>query len=81
MQYDLLTDTIQTTYAVNCRVEGTTLHCGALYLEPQIPFESIRLAHKTGSLEVQLPAELRHQAQAILAWDISLSVTKHEQVF
>lgn len=80
MTYDLLTDVIGTTYAVNCRIEGTTLHCGAFYLEPQIPFESIRLTHTTGSLEIELPEEFRNQSQCVIAWDVSFSLHSYEQV-
>jgi hypothetical protein len=29
-QHDLLVNPFKTIFAVNCRVEGTTLHCGAL---------------------------------------------------
>lgn len=81
MTYDLLTDAIGTTYAVNCRIEGTTLHCGAFYLEPQIPFESIRLSHSGGNLEVELPLAFRNQPQCIVAWDVPLQLRQHEQVF
>lgn len=80
MQYDLLTDSIGTTFVVNSQVEGTTLHCGAFYLEPSIPFESIRLSDSRGSLEVELPFEFRNQAQAIQAWNIRLQILSHEQV-
>ena len=79
-QYDLLVDEDCLVFAVNCREEDSTLHCGALYLEPLIPHQSIRLSHKTGRLEVELPGELRNQSQCIVAWDLSLQLKQHEQV-
>lgn len=72
MQYDLLQDPFKTVYAINCRVEGTTLHCGALYLEPLIPHQDIRLAYGDASLQVGLPAELLNQPTPQKAWQVSL---------
>lgn len=79
MQYDLLTDALHTVFAVNCRVEGTTLHCGALYLEPLIPSQGIRLADETASLQVELPAEVLNQAVPHRAWSVTLPLC-NEQV-
>jgi hypothetical protein len=75
MSYDLLLDPINTVFAVNCRVEGSTLHCGALYLEPQIQSQFIRLSDKDASLTVELPLELLHRADAARAWDTNLPIT------
>ena len=55
MQHDLLMDAAHMVYAVNCQVQDDTLHCGALYLEPLIPFKSIRLAYEAASVMVELP--------------------------
>jgi hypothetical protein len=60
-QHDLLVNPFKTIFAVNCRVEGTTLHCGALYVDPRNPFHIIRLADNSATLDVSLPEELIDQ--------------------
>jgi len=77
MQHDLLTDEDSRVYAVNCQVEDAALHCGALYLEPQIPDQFIRLAYDGGSIEVELPTELVGQMTAMMAWDTTLLIRHH----
>lgn len=72
MQHDLLIDPLNTVFAVNCREEDSTLHCGALYLEPLVQSQFIRLAYGPASIEVQLPAELVGQNQPFKGWDIQL---------
>lgn len=79
MYHDLLIDPVCTVFAVNCRVEGSTLHCGALYLEPLIPYKSIRLAYAGATLDVQLPLDLLNQPAPYRAWNVELSLS-HEQV-
>jgi len=79
MNHDLLIDPINTVFAVNCREEGSTLHCGALYLEPLIQSQSIRLAYGEASIQVELPFELLHQPAPYVAWEVKLPVD-HEQV-
>lgn len=59
-------------FAVNCQVQGDSLHCGALYLEPLVPFKSIRLAYETASVMVELPDELVNQAEPFRSWAIEL---------
>lgn len=77
MFYDLLIDPVCTVFAVNCRVEGSTLHCGALYLEPLVPYKSIRLAYAGATLDVQLPLDLLNQPAPYRAWNVELSLS-HE---
>lgn len=72
MQYDLLTDAFHTVFAVNCQIEGATLHCGALYLEPLILDKDIRLAYGDASLQVELPVELLKQSLPQKAWQVPL---------
>lgn len=79
MQHDLLIDPINTVFAVNCRVEGDTLHCGALYLEPLVQSKFIRLAYDGTTLEVELPPELTFCPTPLKAWAVSLPIL-HEQV-
>lgn len=59
-------------YAVNCQVQGVTLHCGALYLEPLIPFKSIRLAYEAASVMIELPDELVNQPEPFRSWSVNL---------
>lgn len=79
MSYDLLTDDANTVYAVNCRVENSTIVCGALYLEPLIRTQAIRLAYGTANVEIELPLELVNQTIPFCAWQIELPIT-NEQV-
>ena len=80
MQHDLLIDPINTVFAVNCVVEGSTLHCGALYLEPLVQSQFIRLAYDGANLEVELPQELVAQPTPFRAWNVDLQI-RNEQVF
>jgi len=75
MQHDLLIDPINTVFAVNCREEGNTLHCGALYLEPLVQAQFIRLAYEGVSIQVELPLELVQQTEPYRAWDIALPIS------
>ena len=72
VEHELLVDPFRSVYAVNCRVEGSTLYCGALYVEPQHPFRLIRLAYGDASIEVELPAELINQSVPSRAWQVAL---------
>jgi hypothetical protein len=74
MQHDILMDAAHMIYAINCRVEDATLHCGALYLEPLIPFKSIRLAYDDASVTVELPHELVNQAEPFRLWSVELPI-------
>lgn len=74
MQHDLLIDPLNTVFAVNCREEDSTLHCGALYLEPLVQSQFIRLAYGPATIQVELPPEFVGQAQAFRGWNITLPV-------
>lgn len=76
-EHDLLIDPANTVFAVNCRVEGSTLHCGALYLEPAIPFKLTRLAYNDVKFDVELPDELLNQPQPTRSWEIPLKIRHH----
>ena len=65
MSYDLLVDPFNTVFAIDCEIRNNTLHCGALYVSPQVPFDFIRLAGSGASIDVVLPAQLRDQAQTL----------------
>ena len=75
MQHDLLMDAAHMVYAINAQVQDTTLHCGALYLEPLIPFKSIRLAYEAASVMVDLPDELVNQPESYRFWSIELPLS------
>lgn len=82
MQHDLLLDPINTVFAVNCVVEGSTLHCGALYLEPLIQshvINLIRSADSGATVQVELPPELVNQPAPYRAWEVELPI-RDEQV-
>lgn len=72
--HSLLFDQDRTVFAVNCRVEDSTLHCGALYLEPLIRQQSIRLSDESATLSVNIPSELLSQPTPFRAWDVELPV-------
>lgn len=79
MHVDVLRSPLNNAFAINSEIEGDTLRCGALYLVPQIPDQLIRLAHPSGSVDVELPAELIRRPEPYRAWDINLHI-RHEQV-
>ena len=79
MQHDILIDPINTVFAVNCAVEGSTLHCGALYLEPLVQSQFIRLAYADATVEIELPPELVNQTTPFKAWNVELKI-RNEQV-
>jgi hypothetical protein len=80
-KHELLIDPFKTIYAVNCKVEGTTLHCGAIYVEPRNPFQVIRLSDNSASLDLTLPEELIDQPTLRKGWDITLPIKQtHEQI-
>jgi hypothetical protein len=74
MQHDLLMDVAHMVYAVNCQEQGDTLHCGALYLEPLIPFKSIRLSYESATVMVELPDEFVNQSEPLRSWAIKLPI-------
>lgn len=74
MQHDILIDPINTVFAVNCVVEGSTLHCGALYLEPLVQSQFIRLAYGDASVEIEIPTELVNQPTPYRAWQVTLPI-------
>ena len=74
MDHDLLLDPAHNVFAVNCRVEGSTLHCGALYLEPLIQSQCIRLAYNDANIEIELPSELLNQPHPYRAWEVGLPI-------
>lgn len=73
-QHDLLVDPFKTIFAINCRVEDATLHCGALYVDPGNPFRVIRLADSSATLDVCLPEDLVDQPTAVTGWAIQLPI-------
>ena len=73
-QHDLLIDEDCLVFAVNCQEEGSTLHCGALYLEPLIPDQLIRLAYEGVRIQVELPPELINNPAPQRAWDVALPI-------
>ena len=77
-QHDLLIDEECLVWAVNCRVEGDTLHCGALYLEPLVQHHRIRLAYDGATIEVELPPELVRQSNPYKGWDIQLRINDEQ---
>jgi len=74
MEHDLLLDPAHSVFAVNCRVEGSTLHCGALYLEPLIQSQCIRLAYSDANIQIELPSEFLNQPHPYRAWEVGLPI-------
>lgn len=75
MQHDLLMDAAHMVYAVNCQEQEGILRCGALYLEPLVPFKTIRLAYQGASVSVELPDELVNQPEPFRSWSIDLPLS------
>ena len=72
MQYDLLLNPGRFAWAVNCSVGEGSVHIGALYLEPNVPTEIIRLESGNEFIDVVLPEEFLRARTAQRAWNLSL---------
>jgi hypothetical protein len=76
-RFDLLLDPFRRVFAVACKLKGDRLEFGALYLEPEVPFEIIRLADKNlPIMDVRLPDEVRNQTDPIKIWDSHLEIVQ-----
>lgn len=81
MTHDLLVDPFRAIFAINCKINGPTLHCGAIYVDPRNPFSIIRLSDSTANIDVSLPDELVNQPVPKTGWNVELPITEtHEQV-
>ena len=78
MAYDLLIDPFNTVFAVDCELQGDSLHCAALYVSPQVPFEFIRLAGNGAMIDVQLPESARNQGESLTALRVQLPLHHDE---
>jgi hypothetical protein len=76
-RFDLLLDPYFRVFLVNCLVneDCTMLDCGAVYVEPNVPFELIRLSDKkTPIMDIRLPDEIRNQPDPIKAWNTAFEI-------
>ena len=74
--YDLLRNPVNFAWAVNCYVEEDSVRIGALYLEPQIPTDIIRLAHNGQHVDVLIPDEYLNKVESMRAWNVDLPISK-----
>ena len=72
MQYDLLLNPGRFAWAVNCTVEEDSVRIGALFLEPNVPDQFIRLESGSDVFDVVLPEEYVRQGQSLRAWNVAL---------
>ena len=79
MHFDLLLNPIRLVWAVNCQVEEDSIRIGALYLEPQIPDQIIRLSSGSDIFDIVLPEELLRSEQSFRAWNIELPLHTHDE--
>lgn len=70
--YDLLRNPINSMWAINCLVEEDTVRIGALYLEPGLPNNQVRLSHDDESIMVTVPDEYLRRTEALRAWNVEL---------
>ena len=75
--YDLLRNPINLMWAVNCTMTQDSVRIGALYIEPDIPEENIRLESGSDKIDVVIPEEFLRQSTALRAWNVELPI-KHE---
>ena len=79
-QYDLLSNPINTCWAINCVVGEDSVRIGAFYLEPNIPTPNIRLTHNDEHITVALPEEYLKRREALRAWNIELPFASSDQL-
>jgi hypothetical protein len=72
--HELLLDPICTIFAIDCTINSTSIHVGALYVEPLIQSEIVQLADGDAKLSVSLPFDLLHRPTPTRAWDIELPI-------
>ena len=78
MQFDLLLNPGRFAWAVNCTVDEDSVRIGALYLEPNVPDQFIRLESGSDIFDVVLPEEYVRQDQSLRAWNVELPLNQHE---
>lgn len=72
MQIDLLLNPGRFAWAVNCFVEEDSVRIGALYLEPNVPDQFIRLESGSDIFDVVLPAEFLNRSDPLRTWNCVL---------
>ena len=78
MQYDLLLNPGRFAWAVNCRADEDSVRIGALYLEPHVPSQLIRLESGSDVFDVVLPAEFLKRSEPLRAWNCVLPLNQPE---
>jgi hypothetical protein len=76
-RFDLLLDPYFRVFLVNCLIneDYTLLECGGVYVEPNVPFELIRLSDKkTPIMDIRLPDEIRNQPDPVKAWNTAFEI-------
>ena len=74
--YDLLRNPVNFCWAVNCLVEEDSVRIGALYLEPNVPDQFIRLESGSDIFDVVLPAEFLKRSEPLRAWNCVLPLNQ-----
>ena len=59
-------------------MEEDSVRIGALYLEPNVPDQFIRLESGSDIFDVVLPSEFLHREEALRAWNVELPLTADE---
>lgn len=78
-RFDLLLDPFFRVFLVDCFINEnyTELHCGGVYLEPNVPFEVIRLSDKkTPIMDIRLPDEIRNLPDPIKMWTTTFEIVE-----
>ena len=75
----MLLDPFFRVFLVDCLIseDFTMLECGGAYLEPNVPFEVIRLSDKkTPIMDVRLPDEIRNLTDPIKMWSTTFEIVE-----
>jgi hypothetical protein len=79
MHVDFLTNDDGTFYAINSRIDHSSLEVGILCLMPGI--EAItRITDDHHSMLVEIPPDLRSSHERVKAFNATLTILDHEQV-
>ena len=69
-RYDLLTDAVQTVFAINCEVLETEVKVEGIYLEPLIQSPTIELRGEDRTVTIELPNTLLNRPRSMYAKEV-----------
>ena len=79
MKIDYLWGGSNKVHAINCHIDGASMHVGILCLIT-CQKETIRIANETYAFTIEIPAEYRSKEDRVKVFNAVLNILDHEQV-